>query len=347
MQVVVLALLPMVLYAADPQVGQPAPQIRFEKAMGSAAAQLQGKAVALEFWATTCSLCISAIPHWNELARQFRDQPITFLSITDEDPVLIERFLKDHPIEGLVAIAKDLKRDYGVEGLPRTFLIDADGKLAANLYPWALNAKIVEDLIARRPVVLPKSLDLTSISQRDSTLPKPIVDAIIRPASDPEVKGGMGSSNEKIGARNGTLKRYLAVGYGMPMSRIVGSPVEDVGLYDISVSLAGGTRETTRALFREVLCASFHIKAEKETRTMDALVLSAPNGKPESLIPAQVSTTGGMMIGGMGGGAGSGRLRLQNVGPAQLATVLESELGKPVVDETGISGIYNLIATYD
>ena len=69
----------------------------------------QGKAVVLDFWATWCGPCIAAIPHWNQLATQFRGKPVVFVSVTDENRETIERFLTKKPIEGIVGLSTDRK----------------------------------------------------------------------------------------------------------------------------------------------------------------------------------------------------------------------------------------------
>jgi len=65
---------------------------------------LAGKAVVLEFWATWCAPCVAAIPHLNELATQFKDRPVVFLSVSDETPSVVEAFLQKHPIDGWSAL---------------------------------------------------------------------------------------------------------------------------------------------------------------------------------------------------------------------------------------------------
>src|ERR1039458_7098462 len=119
--------------AADVKVGQPAPEISLDQLLpdqsvaNASLRALKGKAVVLEFWATWCGPCVMAIPHLNELAVQFKDRPVVFLSITAESRAEIEPFLKKRPIEGWVGLTKDSKviEDYGVTGLAHTFLIDA------------------------------------------------------------------------------------------------------------------------------------------------------------------------------------------------------------------------------
>ena len=117
--------------SADVKVGQPAPEISpaqllpDQPAANANLRALKGKAVVLEFWATWCGPCVMAIPHLNELTVQFQDKPVVFLSVTDENRAVVEPFLKKRPIEGWVGLARDRKTfaDYGVTGVPRTFLI--------------------------------------------------------------------------------------------------------------------------------------------------------------------------------------------------------------------------------
>ena len=59
----------------------------------------------LEFWATWCARCVDSVPHLNELASKFKS--LRFISITDERPDVVEKFLAEHPIEGLAALDDD------------------------------------------------------------------------------------------------------------------------------------------------------------------------------------------------------------------------------------------------
>src|SRR5262245_37427861 len=90
--------------AAEPTVGAEPPPLQLEKVLQAPAGAraswdaLQGKVVVLEFWATWCGPCITAIPHLNELADAFKDKPVQFIAITDEDEKVVAPFLKRKPI---------------------------------------------------------------------------------------------------------------------------------------------------------------------------------------------------------------------------------------------------------
>src|SRR5215471_21366282 len=59
---------------------------------------LKGKVVVLEFWATWCGPCVAAIPHLNELADKFKEEPIQFIAVTSEDEKVVRRFLRNKPL---------------------------------------------------------------------------------------------------------------------------------------------------------------------------------------------------------------------------------------------------------
>ncbi|MGB8065576.1 MAG: TlpA disulfide reductase family protein [Candidatus Sulfotelmatobacter sp.] len=95
---------------------------------------LQGKVVLIDFWATWCEPCREALPHVKEIAKKFDGQPLTVLSISvDTDEQKWKAFVAknemtwpqyiDHGFTGPVA------KSFGVEAIPHTFTIDADGIL--------------------------------------------------------------------------------------------------------------------------------------------------------------------------------------------------------------------------
>jgi peroxiredoxin/Tfp pilus assembly protein PilF len=95
---------------------------------------LQGKVVLIDFWATWCPPCREAVPHIREIAKKFHDQPLVILSVSlDDDQQRWKEFVaknemtwpqyRDGGFKGEVA------RLFGVEAIPHTFTIDADGVL--------------------------------------------------------------------------------------------------------------------------------------------------------------------------------------------------------------------------
>ena len=95
---------------------------------------LAGKVVLIDFWATWCAPCREALPHMREIAKKFQGQPLVVLSISlDSDEQKWKDFVaknemtwpqyRDGGFTGQIA------KMFGVEAIPHTFTIDADGVL--------------------------------------------------------------------------------------------------------------------------------------------------------------------------------------------------------------------------
>jgi uncharacterized protein (TIGR03435 family) len=347
-----LALLGLVsgsLLTAAVKVGDPAPAIHFDKllpeqpAANASFEALAGKAVVLEIWATWCGPCVGAIPHLNELAEKFKDRPIVFLSVSNEEPAVVEGFLKKRPIGGLVGIAhaESPWKLYGVEGIPATFLIDATGKIAGSTHPEGLSASILEDLMAGRPlsVTLPKPFDFSVARGGDDSGPAPLLDLLVRPSSNRN-SSGFRTGKNSLAVKGGKLVSILSYLYQMQQTRMTGEPLDDATIYDLSFSIPGTDPESFRSLARDLAAAAFHIKVARETRETDVWILAATDMKPAALV--EPASTGGSSW-----NSGNGSLRMTNFDLSNLARALESAAGKPVLDETGITGKYDIRLTYD
>ena len=114
---------------------------------------LKGKVVLIDFWATWCGPCREALPHMKELAKKFEEQPLVVLSISlDQDEQKWKEFIAKHDMSwaqyrdgGTGPIAKL----FGVEAIPHTFTIDADGVLQDEHIGDASIEGKIKKLIAR------------------------------------------------------------------------------------------------------------------------------------------------------------------------------------------------------
>jgi thiol-disulfide isomerase/thioredoxin len=120
-------------------------------------ADLKGKVVFLEFWATWCAPCVAGIPRTNRLIGALKGEPVVFLSVTDESPERIAAFRKTHEIEAWVGIdeAGSAFKAYRVLSRPAGYLIGKDGTLLAAILPNDLKEKDVRDALAGRLTARP------------------------------------------------------------------------------------------------------------------------------------------------------------------------------------------------
>lgn len=138
------------------RVGDWAPELSIDRLLqapnGAVASweSLKGKVVVLEFWATSCGPCISAIPHMNDIAEGVKDKPVQFICVTREEQSVVERFLQEHPIKGWVGLDPDrsVAASYGVRAIPRTVVVDKSGMIRAITRPTSLARRTLDRLLA-------------------------------------------------------------------------------------------------------------------------------------------------------------------------------------------------------
>ena len=91
---------------------------------------LKGKFVLVNFWATWCNPCIVEMPLLEKLHQTLKSEKFTVLGLhVGPGPENIEEFKKLMPISFPIYVDMDLEVNWGVPGLPTTFLMNPEGKL--------------------------------------------------------------------------------------------------------------------------------------------------------------------------------------------------------------------------
>jgi len=96
--------------------------------------KLRGKVVLVNFWATWCPPCRKEMPDLDALHSKFKERGLVVLAISeDEDTGKVRPFISEHKYQFPVFLDPDgkVRKLFRVEGIPRSFIYDRKGRLAA------------------------------------------------------------------------------------------------------------------------------------------------------------------------------------------------------------------------
>ena len=95
--------------------------------------ELKGKVVLVNFWATWCPPCRKEMPDLEKLYRQYAAKGLVVLAISDEDAGKVRPFIEkgkfSYPV--LLDPGRKVNDEFVVEGIPKSFVYDREGKLVA------------------------------------------------------------------------------------------------------------------------------------------------------------------------------------------------------------------------
>jgi len=94
---------------------------------------LKGKVVLVNFWATWCPPCRKEIPDLDALYSRFKDSGFVILGISDEKDGKVRPFATAQKITYPILLdpGRKVTERFRVGGIPKSFIYDREGKLAA------------------------------------------------------------------------------------------------------------------------------------------------------------------------------------------------------------------------
>src|SRR5207247_3610479 len=122
-----------------PLVGAPAPEVALTDLQGKEVrlSDLRGKVVLLNFWATWCKPCKEEMPAMQASYDKLRDEGFVVLAVNElEDVEKVAEHIRTHRHTFLVVMDHDnrVANQYGVVGLPASFLIDRQGLVREHIF---------------------------------------------------------------------------------------------------------------------------------------------------------------------------------------------------------------------
>jgi uncharacterized protein (TIGR03435 family) len=308
---------------------------------------VRGKIVVLEFWATWCGPCRKAIPHLNELVKEFKSKPVLFLSVSDEEEWKVENFLKVNPISGWIGLDKDLSlfKAYGFKNIPQTVVIDQNGRIAALTSPQLLNATLIKTLLKGDAITQDKIITESARTIKDSPEKKkaetqakqPLFEMSILPASP---SNSMSFSNRTFKARGMTLHKLISLAYDISPVRLVAStPLADE-TYAVSINLPKSDRKALKSFLAQSLEVTFGLKTYNEQRDTEVYVLKTSDETRILLRASEHDSDMPVM-------SDDGQVSSQGTSIETFCAVLENTIGKIVLNETDLKDRYEIALYWD
>lgn len=119
------------------EIGKLAPDFTLTDINGNSVrlADMKGRVVMVEFWATWCPPCRESTPVLNELYRKYRDRGFTLLGVSidkgQDVRADVNSFVKELSISYPVFLdTDDVYLSYKVINVPSSFMIDKNGRIA-------------------------------------------------------------------------------------------------------------------------------------------------------------------------------------------------------------------------
>lgn len=120
--------------SAAVEVGKGAPEFTLPRQGGGLVklADFRGHVVYLDFWASWCGPCRQSFPWMNQTLARFKSRGLEIVAVNvDKKSADVDAFLAKTPATFPVALDPDgnVPGNYGLKGMPTSFLIGADGKV--------------------------------------------------------------------------------------------------------------------------------------------------------------------------------------------------------------------------
>jgi peroxiredoxin len=111
-------------------------------------AELRGKVVLVNFWATWCPPCRKEMPDLETLYGRFESKGLVVLGISDEEAAKVEPFIRERKVSFPVLLdpGRKVNEMFVVDGIPKSFVYDREGKLVAQSIDMRTQKQFLEML---------------------------------------------------------------------------------------------------------------------------------------------------------------------------------------------------------
>jgi cytochrome c biogenesis protein CcmG, thiol:disulfide interchange protein DsbE len=145
--------------------GKAAPNFSLARVDGKAGqvtlAELQGKVVLIDFWASWCQPCVQMLPTLHRLYEEWREKGVEFVGVNSDGPAVtpeeLKAFLAERPAPYPIVIDRDgtVGGQYKVVALPHIVVVGRDGSISRTF--WGVtSAREIAGVLATETAAPPR-----------------------------------------------------------------------------------------------------------------------------------------------------------------------------------------------
>ena len=327
-------------------VGREAPALSIEKLLNAPPGtpltldRFAGRTVVIEFFSIECPKCMEAMPHFNELARSMKNEPITFIALTNEDERAVRAWLSENPMSAYVGLDPDWSMwvDYAVPGVPLAVVINPNGVIAALVHPNKLDKPMLQSVMSLRTPAVELTELYTNPSAPESQANKalPLMQVEVRPAT-PGARMAVWQG-EEFRARAITLADLLSLAFGIESYKFVSDDLLLDARYDVSITPPTGDEALVDEMLKSIVVQMARPQFREVEREVPVYVLRS---RPASAM----NFTRGEGAPSIKGN--DGHVIATNVPIGQIVGNLQRDLRAPVIDETKLDGGWDFEMEWD
>ncbi|EKB48195.1 redoxin domain-containing protein [Cecembia lonarensis] len=341
----------------DSKLDKKSPELTFENILNfeknnAKLSDFKDKIVILDFWATWCAPCIKSFPQLEELQNKFGEE-LQIITITDDPEERINRFLEKREMNLPIVIdeKRELAKVFPHRAIPHTVVIDKSGVIKAITTSSEITEELIYKVLNNQEVNLKEKKDAIDF---DPSIPLSgnenfTYQITITPFKDGypsfvNTMGGEGPYNgRRIIATNLSARPLYEIAYQFPTGIRTIVEVSDKSKFEwnrqnaicFDLIVPEDLSENRFKIMKQHLDIYFGYQSIIEERIRPVKILKQIEGKKIEINVSKEGTDPFASYGGRG-------LSMKGSPIETLASFLESQIHKPVLNETDLSGLYDL-----
>ena len=168
--------------------------------------------------------------------------------------------------------------------------------------------------------------------------------ATVKPADPNETTGGFHLKGPRIHIQRMTVESMVLVGYNLHKKQLEGAPdwiaTERWDIEGVADTPGKPALKQFQSLTRKILAERFAFKAHTDTREMAVYALTIAKGGPK--LTSSAGDPNGLMSENDSANAGQRSMRMTNSTVSDFVLLIKNNLDRPVIDQTGLTGRYDL-----